>query len=86
MIPHRERGYAVDGLVVHERYQDHAPRAVRTSERGMRTMTGDAGIPCPVCFPAPEAEPPRRWRREPIPEPTADPETAPEVIAEPDVP
>lgn len=57
MIPDRERGYSIepDTLIVHERYQDHAPRAMRTSAFGVSEYAkGRELIPCEVCFPAPK--------------------------------
>jgi hypothetical protein len=57
-IPDRERGYSVeaDTLIVHERYQDHAPRAMRTSALGVTNVALQRGmepVPCEVCFPPP---------------------------------
>jgi len=73
MIPARERGYSVepDTLIVHERYQDHAPRAMRTSAFGVSEYAkGREPIACEACFPQPKA--PRTgkrkadtWREEP---------------------
>jgi len=58
-IPDRERGYSVesDTLIVHERYQDHAPRAMRTSALGVTNIVLQRGmepVPCEVCFPPPK--------------------------------
>jgi hypothetical protein len=58
MIPDRERGYSVeaDTLIVHERYQDHAPRAMRTSALGVTNTALQRDmepVPCEVCFPPP---------------------------------
>jgi hypothetical protein len=58
MIPDRERGYSVeaDTLIIHERYQDHAPRAMRTSALGVTNIALQRGmepVPCEVCFPPP---------------------------------
>lgn len=56
-IPYRERGYSVepDTLTVHERYQDHAPRAMRTSAFGVSEYAkGRTPIACETCFPAPK--------------------------------
>ena len=60
MIPERERGYSVerDTGIVHERYQDHAPRAMRTSALGVtNVLDGREAVPCEVCFPQPKARP-----------------------------
>ena len=65
-IPYRERGYSIelDTLIVHERYQDHAPNARRTSHLGVYNVSrGGHPIPCAVCFPPPP-EPKRPRRRE----------------------
>lgn len=65
MIPYRERGYSIeaDTAVVHERYQDHAPRAMRTSALGVTNVAnGREPVPCLVCFPAPP-EPRKRGGR-----------------------
>jgi hypothetical protein len=58
MIPDRERGYSVeaDTLIVHERYQDHAPRAMRTTALGVTNVALQRDmepVPCEVCFPPP---------------------------------
>lgn len=56
-IPERERGYSVEAAsgVVHERYQEHAPRAVRTSALGVTNiLAGREAIACEVCFPQPK--------------------------------
>ena len=64
-IPFRERGYSIelDTLIVHERYQDHAPEARRTSAIGVNNVRIQRGygelIPCEVCFPPP----PKHTRR-----------------------
>src|SRR3970040_1610379 len=65
MIPDRERGYSVetDTLVVHERYQDHAPRAMRTSALGVTNTALHRGmepVACEVCFPPPVVRSSRR--------------------------
>jgi hypothetical protein len=62
MIPDRERGYSVeaDTLIVHERYQDHAPRAMRTSALGVTNVALQRDmepVPCEVCFPPPPPKP-----------------------------
>ena len=69
-IPYRERGYSVElaSLTVHERYQDHAPTAQRTSALGVdniRRSRGEMTL-CAVCFP-PLPEPKRPRHREPVP-------------------
>ena len=68
-IPYRERGYSIelDTLIVHERYQDHAPNARRTSHLGVYNVSrGGHPIPCAVCFPPPP-EPKRPRRRDVAP-------------------
>ena len=70
MIPDRERGYSVelDTLIVHERYQDHAPRAMRTTALGVTNIALQRGmepVPCEACFPPP---PPVRASRRKAPE------------------
>lgn len=57
-IPYRERGYSIelDTLIVHERYQDHAPEARRTSAVGInnvRMQRGGVLVECETCFPPP---------------------------------
>ena len=44
-IPYRERGYSVElaSLTVHERYQDHAPTAQRTSALGVDNIRRSRG-------------------------------------------
>jgi hypothetical protein len=57
-IPDRERGYSIDpnAAIVHERYQDHAPLAMRTSALGVTAYAkGRTLVPCSICFPAPKA-------------------------------
>jgi len=59
-IPYRER-YSIERgtLVVHERYQDHAPDAHRTTALGVQNIAGVGElVPCPRCFPPPPV--PRR--------------------------
>lgn len=90
-IPYRERGYSVerDTHLVHERYQDHAPTAQRTSAQGVTAITNGQPIPCPVCFPPP---PPVRARRTTFadfraavtPEPDTATSTSPVTEPEPD--
>lgn len=66
-IPYRERGYSyeLDTFIVHERYQDHAPHAVRTRSMlgivNREVQTGEKPQPCEVCFPEPKR--PGRIRR-----------------------
>jgi hypothetical protein len=72
VIPHRENGYSFEPgtLVVHERYQDHSPEAVRTRSIigivNTEVRTGTKATPCEVCFPAPK-KPGRVQRWAPAP-------------------
>lgn len=58
-IPPRDHGYSIepDTAIVHERYQDHAPLAMRTSARGVANIAdGRKPVACDVCFPAPKGK------------------------------
>lgn len=82
-IPHRDLGYSIelDTVIVHERYQDHAPTAVRTRSMlgviNREVQTGIKPTACPQCFPPPaETKRVRRYYSRPEPEVTTEPSTS----------